>query len=122
MHQQKKGMKMRTKGWKIVLKGVKGVFLLGAVVVFINGCAYAAMPLTAGIYGNVKFGQAVSLQSGDKVGRACANTILGAIATGDASIETAKKNGNIRSVSTVDVESTNILFLYSTYCTVVTGK
>jgi hypothetical protein len=51
----------------------------------------------------------------------CTN-ILGLIATGDCSIANAKKNGNIKSVSTVDWKGTNVLGIWATGNTVVTGN
>ena len=51
----------------------------------------------------------------------CTN-ILGLFATGDCSIASAKKNGNISTVSSVDWKGTNILGIYSTGRTIITGK
>ena len=55
------------------------------------------------------------------VSEECTN-ILGLFATGDCSIASAKKNGNISAVATVDWKGTNILGLYSTGRTIVTGN
>ena len=38
----------------------------------------------------------------DKVGRACANNILSLVTFGDASIESAKRDGGITKVTTID--------------------
>ena len=57
-----------------------------------------------------------------KNGEACAHSVLGLIAFGDASIETAKKNAGISKVATVDHRTTNILYFYGGYCTVVYGE
>ena len=57
-----------------------------------------------------------------KQGEACAKSVLGVYAFGDASIETAKKNAGITKVATVDHATTNILYLYGQYCTVVYGE
>lgn len=56
------------------------------------------------------------------MGEACASSILGWIATGDASLDTAKKNGGVAQVTAVDHRSTGILGLYAKYCTIVYGK
>ena len=81
---------------------------------------------------NVKFIVAVSLCA---TLCACANTKgqapasiafykgpVGLIATGDASIDAAKKHGSITKVSSVDHSSTRILGYYAKFCTVVTGE
>lgn len=49
-------------------------------------------------------------------------SILSLVATGDASIETAKAKGGIRSVTSVDIEVENILGVVGQYCTVVRGN
>jgi hypothetical protein len=57
-----------------------------------------------------------------KHGESCAENYLGLIATGDASIDAAKKHGSITKVSSVDHSSTRILGYYAKFCTVVTGE
>ncbi len=56
-----------------------------------------------------------------KVGKACSTNILG-VATGDASLEAAMKDGGIKTVSSVDSEITNILLVYGKNCTIVRGS
>lgn len=51
-----------------------------------------------------------------------ANSYVGLIATGDASIAAAKKAGNITQVSSVDHYTKNILGVYGEYCTIVKGQ
>jgi TRL (tRNA-associated locus)-like protein len=88
------------------------------------GCAYALAPVSSGIYGKVSGPVSATSNTGPatKTGRACANSVLGIVASGDASIEAAKRAGNITTVHTVDFESTNVLFLYASFCTVVHGN
>ena len=57
-----------------------------------------------------------------KRGEACATNILGLIASGDSSIEAAKRNGGVRKVAYADTNYTNVLFLYQKGCTVVKGE
>lgn len=59
---------------------------------------------------------------GSKVGTATATNILGAIATGDASVQKAAKSAGIRKISHVDSKKTNILGLYATYTVYVYGE
>lgn len=95
-----------------------------AIAMAISGCT------TTGLYtrtgggwiSNFKEGVTVSSTTNStKKGEACAESILG-VAMGDASIDTAKKNGGINAVSSVDSEIKNILFLYGKNCTIVHGN
>ena len=56
-----------------------------------------------------------------KRGEACARAFLALFATGDASIETAKRSVGIREVTTVDHHSTNFLG-FGSFCTIVYGR
>ncbi len=60
--------------------------------------------------------------SGAKVGKACSTSILGLVATGDASIAAAKRTAGITNVSTVDYTAHNVLGIYGQYCVVLHGN
>ncbi len=60
--------------------------------------------------------------TGSKVGKATTTSYLGLWAEGDASIEAAKKNGGITTVSSVDVSVDSILGIVNTYTTTVRGN
>lgn len=100
------------------------VFALLVLAAFFAGCAaYAVSPVTGFIYTGVKGPVDSGVQAdAAKEGKACASSILGWIATGDASIDAAKKAGGIKEVSSVDFQSTSILGLYAQFCTIVRGK
>lgn len=87
-------------------------------------CAYALSPVTSSIYGKVQGPIAATnvSEAPTKTGRSCSSSILGIIANGDASIDAAKRAGGITTVASVDFESTNVLFVYATFCTVVRGS
>lgn len=89
----------------------------------LGGCAVVASPTTGFLYTRVQ-GPITTGTGTDttKVGRACATNILGLIATGDASIDAAKKAGGITTVASVDHDSTDVLLVYAEYCTVVKGS
>ncbi len=57
-----------------------------------------------------------------KVGRAEAQSVLGLVATGDASIQTAARNGGITKIHYVDWHVQNILGIIGRYTTVVYGE
>ena len=60
--------------------------------------------------------------SGTKSGEACAMSILGVVALGDASIDLAKSNGGVTQVASVDHKVFSILGIYANVCTVVHGS
>jgi len=79
---------------------------------FITSCS-VTMPLTATSNSN---------KEATKTGISKATFIFNIPLSGDASIATAVKNGNIDKVSTVDVKTTSILGLFNTIETTVTGN
>ncbi len=93
--------------------------------VLFTGCVTdGRYPLGGAIYHDIKGPNNVisSKAAGSKKGSACASNILGYIALGDASIAAAKKSGGITEVSHIDYQSTNILGIYGTTCTMVRGS
>lgn len=98
-----------------------GILALGAVA--LSGCQPVASPLVGILYNETKFGwEATQNADATKEGKACANTILGMVATGDASISAAKKAGGITQVSHVDHSAKSIVGIVAEYCTIVYGK
>jgi hypothetical protein len=94
-----------------------------AALALMSGCAFSnRAPVTGFIYMDEAVGESVTSNGGGaKRGEACASSILGLVGTGDATIEAAKKNGSITTVTHVDSKSTGILGIYATYCTQVIG-
>lgn len=88
------------------------------------GCAaYAIAPTTGFLYTDVKAPYLATSNSGaTKTGTAVCTSILGLVATGDASIETAMRNGGITKVSYADYHSTGILGIYATFTVTVYGE
>jgi len=76
------------------------------------------------IYSNYKIGLSGSstVKSGSKIGRACVNRFFVFATLGEASINDAAIDGNIKEIKSVDREVLNILDLYTRSCTVVTGN
>jgi len=87
------------------------------------GCATVSTPLPAFIYSDVK-GPINAHGSFDavKTGQACAQSYLGWVSVGDASINAAKAAGGIKEVSTIDFNSTSVLGIYASFCTIVKGR
>ncbi len=90
----------------------------------LSGCAAVRGPLVGVLSSNVTSPVAVNPGSmnGLKVGTATASSILGIIASGDASVATACINGGISEVVTVECKTSNILGFYAEYTTIVYGK
>ena len=87
---------------------ILGLAVLGAA--FLSSCT-ATLPIAT-----------TSNPSGTKVGTSKATYILGFYFGQDASIGKAAKLGGISKISTVDQKETNVLHLFKTYETIVTGE
>lgn len=59
---------------------------------------------------------------GNKTGTASSENVLGLVAWGDASVQTAARNGGIDQINQTDYRFFNILGVYSKYTTVVYGE
>ncbi len=98
---------------------MKFVVILLAVFM-LAGCA-SYIPF-GGFYVDGKMGVQAAAGPATKTGRACMTSILGLVATGDASIEAAKAAGGITTVTNINYEVNNILGIYGQYCLVVSGQ
>ena len=75
------------------------------------------------MYTEVKSGDtATDHASATKEGKACGQSILGWVATGDASVAAAKAAGGVNQVASVDHTAKNILGIIGEWCTVVKGS
>lgn len=97
---------------------------LALLALGLGGCANVSGPAPAALS---FYAAPVTLGPQDsaapsKRGEACAANILGLVATGDASIDTAKKNAGITRVASVDHSSTRVLGYYARFCTIVKGE
>lgn len=95
---------------------------LGGLALFTSGCA-TPYPYGA-IYTEVECPVAATNKgvSAAKVGISESTSVLGLVATGDASIATAARNGGITEISHVDFEARNILGIIGEYKTKVYGE
>lgn len=89
----------------------------------LSGCQIVASPMLGGIYTEAKYGDVATDEAGaSKEGKACGQSILGWVATGDASVAVAKAAGGITKVSSVDHSAKNILGILGEWCTIVRGN
>lgn len=103
---------------------MKKLFVLLAAFSLLGGCATAMSPVTGIIYSNVTAPMTATAapDQPQRVGRASVRSILGIIATGDASINTAARNGGIREIHYVDYESQNFFGILAEFTVVVYGN
>lgn len=102
---------------------MKKLLLICSVLFLMSSCASVQSPVGAWAYISVKGPMSVTANSGSsKVGTAECSGILGLIATGDASIQTAAKSAGISKIHHVDYESNSILGIISKYKVVVYGE
>jgi len=94
--------------------------LLAIVALTVTGCA-SYQPMGS-FFTEGKMGVQDNGGPTGKEGRACMTSVLALVATGDASIDAAKRDGGITNVSTVNYEVSNVLGIYGKYCTVVQGS
>jgi len=106
------------------LNTVKFLVPVLLLVVILAGCsAYAVAPVTGFAYTELKGPLTATSNTGSsKVGTGTVTSILGLIATGDASIDTAAKSAGITKIHHVDYQSKNILGLYAEYTVIVYGE
>lgn len=102
---------------------MKKIAILSVLAAFLTSCAFVGSPVTGVIYTGVKAPiVATSNSLGSKVGMAQAQSILGAIAIGDASIQTAAKSAGITKISHVDYEALSVLGIFASYKVYVYGE
>jgi hypothetical protein len=106
------------------MQSLRQLFFLALIATLFSGCAASVQsPALGAIYTDAKAPiTATSNELGDKVGQAEVTSVLGLVATGDASIQKAAENGNITKISHVDYHSENILGIFATYTVTVYGK
>lgn len=101
------------------------VLALFSVILFSGCAAYTASPALGTLYTETSAPSAVGTGinlAELKVGKGTVTSILGLIATGDASIRTAANAAGIQKVHYVDYKSKNVLGIYATYTVVVYGE
>ena len=105
------------------MKQILAAGLVGLGMVTMIGCQPVSSPLMGIIFNDTKFGwEATQNATATKEGKACASTIMGLVATGDASISAAKAAGGITEVAHVDHTAHSILGVVADFCTIVKGK
>ena len=103
------------------------VLSIAAVSFFCSGCAMVQAPFSPPngfVYNQTRAPLSLEYNKtnlGDKRGTAEATSVLGMIATGDCSIETAARNGGIKTITHADYEFQNILGIFTKTTVIVYG-
>lgn len=105
------------------MKTTISLIALSATALVLQSCVggFSTRPVGM-IYADVADPVAATSSTGARSGQATSTSYLGLVATGDSSIEAAKRNGGISSVSSVDVKRSNILGIITKYTTTVKGN
>ena len=101
------------------IKLLVGLFAAAALL---SGCA-SSFPI-GGIFTDVTIPVTATgnVGKGSKTGEAVCTSVLSLVATGDCSIEAAKRNGGITKVYSVDWKANNILGIIGNYKVIVIGE
>ena len=105
------------------MKKLALVLGLGGAMAFFTGCGAIGGAYSGALYTDVKApGTATSSTGASKEGSATCHNVLGLVAIGDCSVDTAAKEGNISQIKSVDNKVWSILGIYSTATTIVKGN
>lgn len=104
------------------MKKVRTFLALALCSGMLSGCAAGVAPVTGFIFTEVSGPLAATTGAAARTGTATCQSILGAVALGDCSVDAAKKNGGITTVASVDYKTRSILGVYAEVTTVVRGK
>ncbi|HUT04862.1 MAG TPA: TRL-like family protein [bacterium] len=97
--------------------------VLMVAALLLSGCAMVLSPATGFLYSDVKGPHSVTANADySKVGTSECTSILGWIATGDASIKAAMENGGITKIHHVDYKAEVILGVYAKLTVIVYGE
>jgi TRL (tRNA-associated locus)-like protein len=104
-----------------------GLLLAMSLVVGIEGCMIVEAPIrgvvgTEVTWGDTAMEEASSSAPGqEKQGKACAESILGLMAHGNAGVRAAKLNGGITKVTNIEHSARNFFGIVGEWCTIVRG-
>jgi len=104
------------------MRRMKLLVVLLAAAALLSGCA-TSYPIGVA-FTDVTFpvNATANVGKGTKTGEAGCTSILSLIATGDCSIDTAKKSAGITKVYSVNWKANNILGIIGNYKVIVTGE
>ncbi len=96
--------------------------VIAAAAALLTGCMIVQSPAIGVLYTEVWGPIDAGGRVGAKEGQSCAQSILGLVATGDASIKAAAKAGGITQINSVDHYTRNVMGIMGEFCTIVRGS
>ncbi|TGM52622.1 TRL-like family protein [Leptospira vanthielii] len=90
--------------------------------IFTSSCASSGFGTQGLLFEDQRISMMETGLFANKEGIACAKSYLGLLALGDASVEVSQKNGNIKEITSIELESYNFLGIYAKLCTVTKGN
>ena len=98
------------------------IISLSIAVMFFGGCLAYTPVMGVAVTSVQSPVTATASDQSAPTGKSCAYSIMGLVAWGDASINTAKNAGQIKQVASVDFNTVNVLAIFGSFCTVVRGN
>ncbi|TGL44222.1 TRL-like family protein [Leptospira perdikensis] len=89
---------------------------------FSFSCASSGFGTQGLLYEDQRISMMETGLSASKEGIACAKSYLGLLALGDSSVEISQKNGNIKEITSIELETYNFFGIYAKLCTVTKGN
>ncbi len=99
---------------------MKKIAIIAACAALLSSCGGLA-PFGV-IYNDSTLACEATGTAGNRVGKAKSVNYLGLVGIGDSSLQAAKKNGGLSTISTHDVHVKNILGIITEKTTIVTGN
>ncbi len=99
---------------------MKKIAILAACAALLSSCG-SFLPYGV-VYADSTLPRESTGTAGNRVGKSKSVSYLGLVSMGDASLQAAKKNGGLSTVSTHDTHVKNILGIYTETTTIVTGN
>ncbi|WP_265390832.1 TRL-like family protein [Leptospira kanakyensis] len=97
-------------------------YLLISLLTLTSSCASSGFGTQGLLYEDQRISMMETGNPATREGIACAKSYLGLVALGDASVEIAQKNGNIREITSIELETFNFFGIYAKLCTVTKGN
>lgn len=101
---------------------MKTAYAIAAMTFAVVALTSCGAPRVGAIYTDVTAPVTAGPGTGNRVGVAKSTNYFTLVAVGDSSIEAAKKNGNITTVTSADERIESIMGIVTTYTTTVRGN
>lgn len=98
------------------------ILCLTTLTVTFQNCASSGFGTQGLLYEKQRISLMETGSFATKEGFSCAKSYLGLISFGDASVEEAQKQGNLKEITSIELETYNFLGIYAKLCTVTKGN